>query len=82
VREQIVETAYQSTKNFDRLSFLYLVTGDTDKLGKMGKIAEKRGDPMSRFHNALYLGDATARVSVLRDVGLCEFLYLDLFSAF
>ena len=63
---QIVEKAYQQTKNFDRLSFLYLATGSTDKLVKMQKIAEARGDPMSRFHNALYVGDVHSRIAVLR----------------
>ena len=53
----MVEKAYQQTKNFDKLSFLYLATGSTDKLSKMQKIADARGDPMSRFHNALYAGD-------------------------
>ena len=67
---QIVEKAYQQTKNFDRLSFLYLATGSTDKLIKMQKIAEARGDPMSRFHNALYAGDVRSRITVLREVGL------------
>ncbi len=70
---QIVEKAYQQTKNFDRLSFLYLATGSTDKLVKMQKIAEARGDPMSRFHNALYVGDVRSRIAVLREVGLRMF---------
>lgn len=73
LREQIVEKAYQRTKNFDKLSFLYLATGSTDKLNKMQKIASSRGDPMSRFHNALYAGDVIARINVLRDVGLCAY---------
>lgn len=38
----------------------------------MQGIATKRGDQMSRFQNALYLGDAEARVAVLRDTGMCE----------
>jgi coatomer protein complex subunit alpha (xenin) len=37
-----VEKAYQQTKNFDKLSFLYLATGSTDKLSKMQKIADAR----------------------------------------
>ena len=69
---QIVEKAFQRTKNFDRLSFLYLATGSTDKLIKMQKIADARGDPMSRFHNALYAGDVLGRIAVLRDVGMRE----------
>ena len=35
---QIVEMAYQRTKNFDKLSFLYLITGNLEKLKKMTKI--------------------------------------------
>ncbi|KAJ6495248.1 coatomer WD associated region-domain-containing protein [Mycena sanguinolenta] len=73
---KIVEKAYQQTKNFDKLSFLYLTTGSTDKLSKMQKIADARGDPMSRFHNALYAGDILGRVSVMRDVGLYPLAYL------
>ncbi|KAF8889702.1 coatomer WD associated region-domain-containing protein [Infundibulicybe gibba] len=73
---KIVEKAYQQTKNFDKLSFLYLATGSTDKLSKMQKIADARGDPMSRFHNALYAGDVHGRISVLRDVGLHPLAYL------
>ncbi|THH00976.1 hypothetical protein EW026_g1619 [Hermanssonia centrifuga] len=73
---KIVEKAYQQTKNFDSLSFLYLTTGSTDKLSKMQKIADARGDPMSRFHNALYAGDVLGRIAVLRDVGLHPLAYL------
>jgi coatomer protein complex subunit alpha (xenin) len=73
---KIVEKAYQQTKDFDRLSFLYLATGSTDKLQKMQKIAEARGDPMSRFHNALYAGDVHGRIAVLREVGLHPLAYL------
>ena len=71
--DQIVEKAYQRTKSFDRLSFLYLATGNTNKLIKMQKIVEARGDQMSRFHNALYLGDVQGSIRVLRDVGCVRF---------
>ena len=67
---KVVEKAYQRTKSFDKLSFLYLITGNLDKLAKMSVIAERRGEPMSRFHNALYLGDAGKQVEVLKDVGM------------
>ncbi|CEM30295.1 unnamed protein product [Vitrella brassicaformis CCMP3155] len=66
---QIVEMVYQRTKNFERLSFLYLITGNIAKLRKMLKIAEMRGDVMSRFHNALMLGDVAERVKILAEVG-------------
>jgi hypothetical protein len=32
---QIVEMAYQKTKDFERLSFLYLITGNVEKLNKV-----------------------------------------------
>jgi coatomer protein complex subunit alpha (xenin) len=41
----------------------------------MLKISEMRGDQMSRFHNALYLGNVTARVQTLQDVGLYPLAY-------
>lgn len=41
----------------------------------MLKISEMRGDQMSRFHNALYLGNISARVQTLRDVGLYPLAY-------
>lgn len=59
---QIVEFSYQKTKSWERLSFLYLITGNRDRLRKMLKIAEMRGDVMSRFQNALYMGDVREQV--------------------
>ena len=73
---EVVEMSYQKTKEFERLSFLYLITGNTEKLRKMLKIAEIRGDTMSRFHNALYLGDASERVRVLEATGQLSLAYL------
>lgn len=37
---QVVEMCYQRTKNFDKLTFLYLITGNLAKLRKMMKIGE------------------------------------------
>jgi len=73
---QVVEMSYQRTKDFDRLSFLYLITGDTDKLRKMLKISQMRDDIMGRYHNALFLGDAEERVKVLEDSGNMPLAYI------
>ena len=73
---EVVEMSYQKTKEFERLSFLYLLTGNTEKLRKMLKIAEMRGDVMSRFHNSLFLGDAEERVRVLESTGQVSLAYL------
>lgn len=106
---QIVEMCYQRTKNFDRLSFLYLITGNLEKLRKMMKIgefletkdgksrpwrgrkanqrerelrrkdltrcllptstAEIRKDMSGHYQNALYLGDVSERVRILKNCG-------------
>ena len=73
---QVVEMSYQRTKDFDRLSFLYLITGDTEKLRKMLKISSMRGDIMGRYHNALLLGDAAERVAVLEASGNFALAYI------
>lgn len=72
----IVEYAYQRTKNFERLSFLYLITGNTEKLSKMLKIAEVKNDVMGQFHNALYLGDVQERVKILENAGHLPLAYI------
>merc|ERR1719502_2493937 len=67
--QQIVEMVYQKTKNFDALSFLYLITGNQAKLKKMLQIAVMRQDVMSRFNNALMLGNIEERVKIMAEMG-------------
>jgi coatomer subunit alpha len=69
---QIVEMCYQKLKQFDKLSFLYLATGDHSKLARMAKIAEHRGDFTSRFQNALYLGEVEDRIQMFKEIDLCK----------
>lgn len=73
---QIVETCYQRTKNFDKLSFLYLITGNLEKLRKMMKIAEVRKDVNGQFQAALLLGDVGERVKILENCGQRSLAYL------
>ncbi|RWS28728.1 coatomer subunit alpha-like protein [Leptotrombidium deliense] len=73
---QIVEMAYQRTKNFDKLSFLYLITGNLEKLRKMMKIAEIRKDTSGQFQIALFLGDVNERVKILKNCGQMSLAYL------
>lgn len=65
----VVEYCYQQTKNYDKLSFLYLITGNLAKLKRMLKINEYRKDYESWYTNALYLGDVGERVNVLKACG-------------
>lgn len=73
---QVVEMAYQRTKNFDKLSFLYLITGNLEKLRKMMKIAEIRKDTSGQFQNALFLGDVVERLKILKNCGQTSVAYL------
>lgn len=70
---QTVEMAYQKQRLFDKLSFLYLTTGDQDKLSRMAKIAEHRGDFTSRFQNAIYRGDIDDRIQMFKEADLCMY---------
>ena len=69
---EIVEMSYQKLRQFDKLSFLYLSTGDEAKLTRMAKIAEHRGDFTARFQNALYLGDVADRIAMFKEIDLCK----------
>ncbi|RMZ88728.1 hypothetical protein DV736_g4045, partial [Chaetothyriales sp. CBS 134916] len=73
---QTVEMTYQKLRNFDKLSFLYLCTGDDEKLARMAKIAEHRNDFTSRFQNALYLGDVESRIQMFKEIDLYPLAYL------
>jgi coatomer protein complex subunit alpha (xenin) len=69
---QIVEMAYQRQRKFDKLSFLYLATGDKEKLQRMAKIAEHRGDLQSLFQNSVYLGDVEKRIDMFKEANQCK----------
>lgn len=73
---QVVEMCYQRTKNFDRLSFLYLITGNLEKLKKMNKIAEIRKDVSAQYQGALMLGDIRERIQILRNCNQKSLAYL------
>lgn len=73
---QVVEMCYQRTKNFDKLSFLYLITGNLEKLRKMTKIAEIRKDVSGQFLGNLLLGDVLERVKILKNCGQTTLAYL------
>ncbi|XP_065347768.1 coatomer subunit alpha [Cloeon dipterum] len=73
---QVVEMCYQRTKSFDKLSFLYLITGNLEKLRKMNNIAEIRKDTSGQFQGSLMLGDVQERVKILKNCGQLSLAYL------
>ncbi|CAJ0573308.1 unnamed protein product, partial [Mesorhabditis spiculigera] len=74
---QIVEQAYQRMKDFEKLAFLYLITGRLDKLAKMQRVAEMRNDVHGGFHTSLLLGDVAERTKLLRSRGQTSLAYLN-----
>ncbi|XP_066591304.1 coatomer subunit alpha [Prorops nasuta] len=73
---QVVEMCYQRTKNFEKLSFLYLITGNLEKLRKMIKIAEIRKDFSGQYQGSLFLGDIYERAKILRNTGQVSLAYV------
>lgn len=65
----IFELCLQRTRDLERLSFLYVITGNFDKLAKVGKIAESRGNLAAKLQISMFLGDVEGRIGVLRDCG-------------
>lgn len=65
----IFELCLQRTKDLERLAFLYVITGNFEKLAKVGKIAESRGNLAARLQISMLLGDLEGRIGVLQDCG-------------
>jgi len=42
----------------------------------MLKIAEMRGDNMSRYHNSIFLGDMEEQIKLMTEVGQCKWINL------
>eukprot|EP00186_Timspurckia_oligopyrenoides_P004196 CAMPEP_0182445378 /NCGR_PEP_ID=MMETSP1172-20130603/3522_1 /TAXON_ID=708627 /ORGANISM="Timspurckia oligopyrenoides, Strain CCMP3278" /LENGTH=1243 /DNA_ID=CAMNT_0024641141 /DNA_START=159 /DNA_END=3889 /DNA_ORIENTATION=+ len=66
---EIVEMCFQKTKNLERLAFLYMLTGNFEKLSKMDKIADASGNYMARFQILMFLCDFEGMAKVLAECG-------------
>lgn len=72
-----MEKSYQQTLDFEKLSFLYFVTGNQKNLTKMLSIAaNKRHNTHAQFYNSLLIGDVEARVQVLEQAGQLQLAYM------
>ncbi|ONH68897.1 Coatomer subunit alpha [Cyberlindnera fabianii] len=72
---ELVEMAYQNQRQFDKLSFLYLINGSADKLAKMQTIAEHRGDVSSLIQNTIYNNSTEKRAQVFAQAGSLPLAY-------
>lgn len=71
----LVEMICQIQKSFDKLSFLYLITGDHVKLSKMQEIAQNRGDYASLIANTFYSNSTLLRAKVFSQIGSLPLAY-------
>jgi coatomer protein complex subunit alpha (xenin) len=73
---QVAETCFQKMLAFDKLSFLYILTGNAQKLDKMMLLAKnKLKDPMLRYQIAVARGDIPEQVRLLAEVGQVALAY-------
>lgn len=73
---EIPERCYQANKALEKLNFFYAATGSTDKMQKMGQLAERLEDPMLKYNCSLLNADVSARVRCLVDAGQLALAYL------
>lgn len=65
----LTEMVYQTQNAFDKLSFLYTITGDHSKLSKMEKIAENHGATSSVLMNSFYSNSVENRAKLFASSG-------------
>eukprot|EP01083_Nonionella_stella_P183726 664706_1 len=73
---KVVEHCFIKSESLDRLSFLYLISGNTNNLQKMMNHSLAHGEPMTQFTNSLYLGDVESRIDILKSIGHHQLAYL------
>ena len=61
----VAEQSYQRGRLYDKLMFLYLLTGQTDKLTKLGRIFRVRGDTSSQVQVGLITRDGDTLADTL-----------------
>jgi coatomer subunit alpha len=65
----LLEDSLNHTKDHEKLSFFYAITGNHKKLKQQSQRAQKNKDLNGRYHNALLLGDVAERIAVLEEAG-------------
>ncbi len=74
---QIAEMCYQKMLAFDKLTFLYTLTGNLPKLEKIMNLAKnKLNDPMLQYQTALLTGDIPSQVKLLAEAGHLALAYV------
>ncbi|KAA8910869.1 hypothetical protein TRICI_004012 [Trichomonascus ciferrii] len=71
----VVEDIYQKKHDFDKLSFIYLATGNTARLQKMEQIADRRNDSAARFQTSIFANSVDSRIQLFKDAGMYPLAY-------
>ena len=71
----ILEDVFLRQRDFDKLAFIYLVTGNRSRLQKLEQLAMQRDDASLRFQTSLFLKSAETRVQLLKDARLAPLAY-------
>lgn len=71
----VVEDVYQRQREFDKLSFMYLVTNNTDRLSKMEQIAANRDDALGIFQTSIFARSIEPRITLLKNSGMAPLAY-------
>lgn len=71
----LLEDVYQRQRDFDKLAFVYLETGNRSRLQRLEQLAMQRGDASARFQTSLFLNSAETRIELLQQAGLAPLAY-------
>ncbi|KAI0981749.1 hypothetical protein GJ496_005925 [Pomphorhynchus laevis] len=63
----ISEVAYQKLRRLDKLTILYILTGNYEKLDKLSKIVDVRNDYSTKYALSLFTGNIDKELSVLEE---------------
>ena len=63
---QLTETCYQKAKCYDKLLFLYCITGQMEKMTKLGRIFRVRGEIGLALQSSLLTGNSNSFIEVLQ----------------
>eukprot|EP00817_Percolomonadidae_sp_ATCC50343_P006488 CAMPEP_0117430052 /NCGR_PEP_ID=MMETSP0758-20121206/9575_1 /TAXON_ID=63605 /ORGANISM="Percolomonas cosmopolitus, Strain AE-1 (ATCC 50343)" /LENGTH=1221 /DNA_ID=CAMNT_0005217653 /DNA_START=28 /DNA_END=3689 /DNA_ORIENTATION=+ len=73
---ETVEKCYQNVRNYDQLSFHYLINGSMQNVQNMTNLAVKKDNMQSAYQNSMYLGDVEKRVRLLRKMGKLKLAFV------
>lgn len=75
----MTEQCYQRGKAYTQLSFLYTVTGQGEKLEKLGRIFRVRGEWSNAMTVALFTQNRAVMTEILESAEMSRFFLLSLY---